>query len=202
MARASLGIEERRLLSSAPNVVGIDEVGRGCRAGPVVVAGVTWGSGRDKPLIQDSKTLTPRQRETAHEFIRSNCADWLVIEVWVDLIDRLNILEATRVAMRTVARRVAGDSAWLVIDNVDLGLPHERVLSCRAADATYFCVASASIMAKVHRDRLMVDLGRRYGIWSWQNNKGYGTVAHRRALTRYGRSFLHRSTFGFSPVLP
>ena len=92
----------RMAAQGADRIVGVDEVGRGCLAGPVTVAGVRFESIPTNRLIQDSKTMTPVQRERAAEWVRSNCDGWLVFEVWPELIDRINILEAVRLAMRTV----------------------------------------------------------------------------------------------------
>lgn len=200
-----LGDADREILLKVREVVGVDEVGRGCLAGPVVVAGVAF---EEIPpvaggvLVRDSKTMRPRAREAAARWILANCRDWIVVEVWVDLIDRLNILEATRLAMRSVARSLAGPDSFLVVDHVALdGECEGRVLSCPGADGSYFSVAAASILAKVHRDGVMAGLAGRHQIWQWDRNMGYGTVEHRRALTRYGRSFLHRRSFRYSPVL-
>ncbi len=200
-----LGDADREILRKAGEIVGVDEVGRGCLAGPVVVAGVAFEripGLADGVLIQDSKTLRPQAREAASRWIRASCRAWVVIEVWVDLIDRLNILEATRLAMRSAARCLVGPDGYLVVDHVDLdGECEGRILSCPGADGAYFSVAAASIVAKVHRDAVMARLAARHRHWEWERNKGYGTVEHRRALDLHGRSFLHRRSFRYSPVL-
>jgi len=201
MRRPCLGSNDRRLLRSASSVVGIDEVGRGCLAGPVVVCGVRFDAIARQPLVQDSKTLTARQREEAAEWVVRSCSDWLVLEVWVELIDRLNILQAVRLAMRTCVRALAGPGSVVVVDAVELGEEGPRIFAPVRADATFFSVAAASIVAKVHRDRLMVELDVRNPGWGWRRNKGYGTAEHRRALANAGRSYLHRKTFRWSPVV-
>jgi ribonuclease HII len=190
------------LLESADAVVGIDEVGRGCLAGPVVVCGVRFDRIPRNPLVRDSKRLSPKKRERAAVWVRDNSRGWLITEVWIELIDRLNILEATRLAMRSTAVALAGPGDAVVVDYVDIGEIGTVVHSPKGADGSHFCVASASILAKVHRDRLMVGLADRHPRWAWSRNKGYGTVEHRRSLQRHGRSYLHRKTFRWSPVLP
>ena len=202
MRRTCLGFADRKLLRSAAAIVGLDEVGRGCLAGPVVVCGVRFDRIAREPRIQDSKALTAAEREEAAAWVLHNCSDWTVLEVWVELIDRLNILEATRLAMCACARTLAVPGAVVVADGMDVdggGCPVESPVR---ADATYFSVAAASVVAKVHRDRLMVDLDRIYPIWGWASNKGYGTIGHRQALADTGRSYLHRKTFRWTPVLP
>ena len=201
MRRPCLGSNDRRLLRSATSIIGVDEVGRGCLAGPVVVCGVRFAAIARQPLVQDSKTLSARQREQAAEWVVRTCSDWIVLEVWVELIDRLNILEAVRLAMRTCVRALAVPGSVAVVDAVELGEEHTDVHSPVHADATFFSVAAASIVAKVHRDRLMVELDARHPGWGWRRNKGYGTAEHRGALAASGRSYLHRKTFRWSPVV-
>lgn len=203
MTPGLLGARDRALLKrKTRRIIGIDEVGRGCLAGPVVVCGVAFRRIPKYPLVRDSKRLSPRQRAEAAEWIRRSCDGWLLTEVWVEVIDRMNILEATRLAMCAVARVLSSAGSVLVIDQVDPGDVPCPVYAVAGADDRYFSVASASILAKVHRDHIMTELGCRYPLWGWENNKGYGTRAHRLALQQSGPSFLHRKTFGWAPVLP
>ena len=202
MPRRSLGSRDRALLENARQIIGIDEVGRGCLAGPVVVCGVAFRRIPRNPSIKDSKRLSPRRRLELAQWIRASCDAWLVTEVWVEVIDRVNILEATRLAMRSTAMTLSSAESVVVVDHVDPGRVACPVHALPAADDSYFSVAAASIVAKVHRDRIMAELDRRYPLWSWKNNKGYGTREHRQALQRVGPSFLHRKSFGWSPVLP
>jgi ribonuclease HII len=153
-------------------------------------------------LVRDSKALSPRQRNRAACWIRANCADYVVVEVWPELIDRINILQAVRLAMGSVLAAIADDATVAVLDHVDLESPPCPVRSEPRADSAYFCVAAASILAKVHRDQVMVVLDRQQPEWGWSRNKGYGTEEHRRALQQHGRSYLHRRTFTWRPVLP
>ena len=199
---ASLGSKDRASLRDAELIIGVDEVGRGALAGPVVVCAVSFPTIPNDPGIRDSKQLTGKRRDEAASRLRASGARWAVCEVWVELIDILNILEATRLAMRAAAAVLATPAAVVVTDHVDPGDLGCRVLSPTRADREYFSVAAASILAKVHRDRIMVDLGAEQPQWGWQRNKGYGTTGHRRALQTYGPGALHRRSFQWSPVLP
>jgi ribonuclease HII len=198
----ALGWRDRQLLRSASRIVGIDEVGRGCLAGPVVVGGFACERVPRRPEIQDSKTLSRTQREWCDRWARSCGSQWAVVEIWVDLVDRLNILEATRCAMRAVARTLATEDSVVVVDGVELGLERPRVLTQPRADACYFSVAAASILAKVHRDRIMAELSGRYPRWGWERNVGYPTPEHRREVSAHGVTFLHRRSFRCAPEKP
>jgi ribonuclease HII len=202
MNDGSLGSRDREILAGAESVIGIDEVGRGAIAGPVVVCAAAFELIPDDSEVRDSKLLTPSRRERVAERLRGCGARWVVCEVWPDLIDRINILEATRLAMAATARSILTARAVVITDHVEPGELGCRVLSPTKADRDFFCVAAASILAKVHRDRLMVDLGERDPRWEWERNKGYGTVAHRCALQDHGPGTLHRRSFTWSPVLP
>lgn len=199
---AALGAEDRRLLQSLDAIVGVDEVGRGALAGPVVVCAVQLTSIPNDPGIRDSKLLSEPRREAAAERLRSLGARWAICEIGVEIIDRINILEATRSAMRAAALCLVTPKTVVVTDYVDPGDLGCRVLSPKRADGTYFCVAAASILAKVHRDHLMLEMAEKDGRWGWEKNKGYGTASHRTALEIHGPCVHHRGSFKWSPVLP
>ncbi len=200
--RAALGAADRVLLREAPIIIGVDEVGRGSLAGPVVVSAVAWSSIPENCEVQDSKRMTPKARDRAAAWVREQCHDWTIVEIWPRVIERKGIAEATRLAMKSALGEVVESGAVAVVDALDLGSAPVRVLSEIRADSRYFCVASASIVAKVHRDAIMSRLALRYPGWVWEKNKGYGTLAHRRALSSGGPTFLHRRTFSWRPVLP
>ena len=204
MARGdcSLGLKDREILLETDTVIGVDEVGRGALAGPVVVCAAAFDDIPVDDEVRDSKLLTARCRERVAVRLRASGARWVLCEVWPAVIDRLNILEATRLAMAAAARTLITPRSVIVTDQVDPGVLDCPVLSPARADREYFSVAAASILAKVYRDRLMVELGRQDPRWQWDRNKGYGTVAHRRALQELGPGDIHRRSFGWSPVLP
>lgn len=195
----ALGRHDRQLLRTASRLIGVDEVGRGALAGPVVVAAAAFDRVPRQAAVQDSKVVARRRREQAAAWVRANADGWGVVEIWVELVDRLNILEATRSAMCALARSLARPGDLVVVDGVELELDGVEVLTRTRADSTFFAVAAASLVAKVHRDRLMADLARRHQAWGWERNVGYPSPAHRLAIARVGRSFLHRSSFRCSP---
>lgn len=197
-----LGSKDQELLLESNTIIGVDEVGRGALAGPVVVCAAAFEKIPDDDEVRDSKLLNHHRRDSIATRLRSGGARWVVCEVWPELIDRMNILEATRLAMAAAARTLIVPRSVVVTDYVNPGALGCRILSPKRADRDYFCVAAASIMAKVHRDRIMVDLGRQDPRWKWERNKGYGTADHRRALQNVGPGILHRRSFGWSPVLP
>lgn len=197
-----LGGRDRRILARADSVVGVDEVGRGCLAGPVVVCAAEFDRIPSSDLVRDSKVLSPARRLRAAEWIRGVCVSWVVLEVWPELIDRVNILEATRLAMRSCVAALARPGVEVVVDHLDIGEVGAPVHSFVRADSEFFSVAAASILAKVHRDGVMAELSVRDDRWHWSRNKGYGTLEHRQAIGVFGRSYLHRRSFRVSPVLP
>jgi ribonuclease HII len=190
------------VLQRARAVIGVDEVGRGSLAGPVVVCAARFDRVPRSSVVRDSKQLTAGRRNEAAEWIRSVSSGWVIIEVWPEIIDRINILEATRLAMRASVISLAGPEIEAVVDHVELADVGVPVHSFKRADSSFFSVAAASILAKVHRDRIMSALAVGGDHWEWSRNKGYGTLAHRRAIGRFGRSYLHRRSFRVSPVLP
>jgi ribonuclease HII len=200
--RVALGARDRRLLKDADAVIGVDEVGRGALAGPVVVCAARFERIPRDVGVQDSKLLTAKQREEALARVLRTDARCAVCEIGPEVIDRVNILEATRLAMFAAAVSLAGPSSVVVTDHVDPGDLGCRVISPARADRDFFCVAAASIVAKVHRDRIMAVLGCRDPRWGWERNKGYGTTAHRAALDRWGPTSCHRLSFSWSPVGP
>jgi ribonuclease HII len=201
-AGMALGVKDQEILREVGTVIGIDEVGRGALAGPVVVGAAAFNEIPVDDEVRDSKLLTPRKRERVAARLLENGVRWAACEVWPAVIDRINILEATRLAMAALARALMTPRSVIITDHIDPGDLECPVFSPARADREYFCVAAASILAKVHRDRLMVDLGRQDPRWGWERNKGYGTVAHRQALEKHGPGDMHRRSFAWSPVLP
>jgi len=198
--RVNLGARDRRLLADAEAVIGIDEVGRGALAGPLVVCAVRFEKIPRDRGVRDSKLLTAKQRESALARLFDLGVEWAVCEIEPCVIDRLNILESTRLAMRATALAVAAPTSFVVTDHVDPGDLGCRVISPSGADRDYFCVAAASIIAKIYRDRIMVSLGNGDPRWGWERNKGYGTGEHRAALDQWGPTVHHRRSFSWRPV--
>ncbi len=180
-------------------VAGVDEVGRGPLAGPVVAVAVIFPRGvprRVAPLIDDSKKLTAAERELAAIAIRA-CAEIAIGAASVAEIAALNILHASMLAMRRAVLRLREAPHLALIDGnrAPPGLPCD-VECCIGGDATSLSIAAASIIAKVVRDRAMLRLSVRYPHYGWHENAGYGTKAHREALYAHGPCRHHRAAFG------
>jgi ribonuclease HII len=181
-------------------IAGVDEVGRGSLAGPVVAAAVILDGRCLVPGIDDSKCLTAPERERAAAEIRSHAVSVAVAAVPPDVIDKVNILEATRIAMGEALRRLRPAPDCAVVDAVRLSGFGFPCIPLVRGDCFSYAVACASIVAKVERDRMMVELHGRYPAYGFADHKGYGVPEHLEALTAYGPSPVHRLTF--RPVLP
>ena len=179
-------------------VAGVDEAGRGPLAGPVVAAAVILDPAAPIAGLDDSKRLSPRRRADLAREIRERAASWAVARVDVDVIDAINILQATMQAMREAVGRLDPAPRQVLVDGnrcPDLPCPVRAVVG---GDATVAAIGAASILAKVARDREMIEMDRRYPEYGFARHKGYGTQAHRDALLRLGPSPIHR--LSFAPV--
>lgn len=178
-------------------VAGLDEVGRGPLAGPVVAAAVVLEPGsRAIRGLRDSKLLSAAQRELLGAEIRRRAVAWAIGAASVHEIDRLNIRAATALACRRALARLPLEAEYVLLDGLplpELGVPHEAVVE---GDARCHSIAAASVLAKLVRDRLMELLARRYPAFGWERNKGYATRLHLWALDRLGPTPHHRRSFG------
>jgi len=195
------GALDRALAARYGLVAGVDEVGRGALAGPVLVAAVIFDLDEALPDVDDSKRLSPRRREVLASQIRASALAWCVARREADEIDRLNILEATRAAMEDAVLGLDPGPAVVVTDAMRLDRQRVPVLAEIGADRRFASVAAASILAKVTRDRLMVELSARWPVYAWARNKGYSSQEHRLALAEFGVSPLHRKSFAPVRVL-
>ncbi len=174
-------------------IAGMDEAGRGPLAGPVVAACVVMRPESVIPWVDDSKKLSEKRREMLFDQIIAECAAYGIGIVSAAEIDRINILQATREAMRQAAGQVNADV--FLIDAVSgLGLSGREIPIVKG-DATSYSIAAASILAKVTRDRLLVELDRQYPAYGFAQHKGYGTAAHIAALKQHGPCPEHRRSF-------
>lgn len=176
-------------------ICGVDEAGRGPLAGPVCAAACILPEGAELPGLNDSKKLSEKQREALYPLITASALCWAVCMVDERVIDEINILQATFRAMRgAVSQLKITPELCLVDGNRDpgLGLPTRTIVK---GDSQCACVAAASILAKVTRDRYMVELDARFPGYGFAVHKGYGTKAHYEALDRLGISPVHRRTF-------
>jgi ribonuclease HII len=178
-------------------VAGIDEVGRGCLAGPVVSGAVILPRGWIPDGLRDSKLLDAPTRERLAAEIREHAIAWAVAPVSAELIDRLNILRATVLASLLAASRLSVRPDALLLDG-GLPLPPVSAPLRSVIDADRLCasVAAASVVAKVARDRFMVSMDERYPGYGFASHKGYTCQEHREAILALGASPLHRRSFG------
>jgi len=186
-------------------VAGVDEVGRGALFGPLVAAAVALTEPGSQALtalgVTDSKRLTPQRREQLVEPIQAIAITWALGVATVHDIERVNVLQATFLAMDRAIRRLSQTPQLCLIDGnryvPQLQLPQRAVVQ---GDQKYVQIAAASILAKVWRDNLIVRLDKRYPGYSLASNKGYGSTAHRLALQTFGPTAQHRRSFkGCSP---
>mgnify|MGYP001474779942 CR=1 FL=1 len=181
-------------------VAGIDEAGRGPLAGPVIAAAVILPPDYQDPEINDSKTLTSRQRERLYEVIQRDAIAIGIGVVEAATIDTLNILRATMAAMKEAVIALVPQPDYLLIDGlygIPLAIPQQTIVR---GDGQSISVASASIMAKVSRDRIMEMYHRQFPQYNFLHNKGYATREHREAIVKYGRCKIHRNTFRIAAV--
>jgi ribonuclease HII len=182
--------------AGTPFVAGVDEVGRGPLAGPVVAAAVILPEGCWIAGVDDSKKLTAEKRAMLYERIVTSCVCWGVGAASAAEIDRINIRRATALAMQRAIARLSCPPGRLLVDGLRVPeLGTETQTAIVDGDAKVHCIAAASILAKVVRDRLMERLAARHPGYRWERNKGYGTPEHLEALERLGPTRHHRQSF-------
>ncbi|HTM97696.1 MAG TPA: ribonuclease HII [Pedobacter sp.] len=178
---------------------GCDEAGRGCLAGPVFAAAVILPKDFYLEGLNDSKQLNHLQREKLRPIIEREALSWAVASVDHEEIDRINILNASFLAMHRAIEKLLVQPGYLVIDGnrfkAYAQIPHTCIVK---GDGKYLNIAAASILAKTHRDQFMETIGADYPQYNWQQNKGYPTIAHRTAVIEMGLSPFHRKTFNVS----
>jgi len=179
-------------------IAGVDEAGRGCLFGPVFAAAVILDPARPVRGLADSKTLSPGRREELAAAIRERALAWAVATASVEEIDRINIREASRLAMRRAVEALRPPCDYLLVDALEVDWPVPQQALIRG-DARVACIAAASILAKTARDALMEEIDGRYPGYGIARHKGYATAEHCQALRRLGPTPLHRRSF--SPVL-
>jgi ribonuclease HII len=188
-------IENALLREGFQRVAGVDEVGRGCLAGPVTAAAVILDPARPIRGLRDSKLLTAAARERLHDAIVTRARAWCVVSSPPEEIDALNIHRASLRAMRRAVMGLAPAADYVIADGFavpDLAVPQRGIVG---GDRLCACIAAASIVAKVTRDRFMVVLHEQDDRYGYARHKGYATAAHLDAIRRYGLSVAHRRTF-------
>ena len=178
-------------------ICGIDEVGRGPLLGPVVTAAVILPKGYYNSEIKDSKKLSEKKREKLYDIIMNDAISIGIGIVDEKEIDRINIYEATKVAMKMALDNLKIKPEYVLIDamKLDIDIPSMSIIK---GDAKSESIAAASIIAKVTRDKMIDEIDKEYPMYDLKNNKGYGTKKHIEALKKYGPCKYHR--FSYSPV--
>lgn len=176
-------------------VIGVDEVGRGCLAGPVYAAAVILAPGFDTTGLTDSKLLSEKTRETLSEKIHACCLVGLGFAT-VQEIDQINILQASLLAMKRAIEKLKQEAAHVIVDG-NQKVPNIRFQQTTVVkgDLRAEPIAAASIVAKVFRDRLMKEMGEKHPGYGFESHKGYATEDHRRAIESMGPIALHRHSF-------
>lgn len=176
------------------NVAGVDEVGRGPLAGPVVAAAVILLHDFDVLGIDDSKKLSEKRREELYEIITEKAVAWGIGMADHETIDEINILQAAKLAMKRALAELE-DVDYITFDAMkieDIDIPQESVIK---GDSKILAIAAASIVAKVTRDRMMTEYAKQYPGYGFEKNKGYGTKAHYEGISEHGICPIHRRSF-------
>lgn len=182
------------MLTDYTLIAGVDEVGRGCLAGPVVAAAVLFKKGKEVKEADDSKKLSAKEREEILKKIKKKAVAYAVGMADVSEINRLNIVGATKLAMMRAIEGLSTKPEFLIIDYVKLDTDIPYIAPAKA-DENYKVVGAASILAKVYRDNLLIKLAQKYPHYLLDKNKGYGTAAHIDAIRKYGVQEIHREAF-------
>ena len=191
-----LDFERQAIAEGYKFIAGVDEVGRGCLAGAVVAAAVILDLSKPLPDgLNDSKKISAKNRERITEEIKANAVCYSIGQIEADEIDRINILQATKKAMRSATENLNPKADFLLIDAVQLkeiNLPQKAIIH---GDAISASIAAASIVAKTYRDNLMQEIDKIYPEYGFAKHVGYGTKVHFEALRKYGACAIHRKTF-------
>ena len=190
-----LGYERELLSKGYKHICGTDEVGRGPLAGPVVCAAVVMPQGDIIEGVDDSKKLTGKKREYLSEIILEKAIAYNICCVEPQIIDEINILQATRLCMKRAVEGLSVKPDFVLSDgnmNLEIDIPQASIIR---GDSLSYSIGAASIIAKVYRDGLMKKLGEDYPEYAFASNKGYGSKAHIEAIKKYGLSPVHRRSF-------
>lgn len=187
---------ERQLFSEGyAAVCGVDEVGRGPLAGPVVCAAVIMPQNAVIEGVDDSKKLSAKKREALDVLIRQNAIAYAICRIEPQVIDEINILEATRLCMKNAVESLAVSPGFVLTDGnmtLDISIPQRSLIK---GDSLCYSIGAASIIAKVYRDKIMDEYALTYPQYGFEKNKGYGTAAHIAAIKEAGICPIHRRSF-------
>ena len=181
-------------------IAGCDEAGRGCLAGPVVAAAVILPNNFKNKMLNDSKLLSEKKRDLLRKVIEKQATCWAIGMVSAAEIDKINILNASFLAMHRAIKKLYVEPEFLIIDgnrfNPYQGINHECIIK---GDGKYLAIAAASVLAKTYRDDIMKKLAVKLPDYNWKKNKGYPTKQHRNAIKKIGISKHHRKSFQLLP---
>ena len=179
-------------------VAGVDEVGRGSLIGPVYAAAVILNKKIDKKLLKDSKAISKDKRKLLSKYIKKNSI-WVISKASVKEIDKINILQASLLAMKRAIKKLKKKPSHVLIDGDKLPkLSNYKLKSVIRGDQRIPSISAASIIAKVTRDKVITKLGKNFKSYYWDKNYGYGTKQHLKAIKKLGITSHHRKTF--SPI--
>jgi ribonuclease HII len=179
-------------------IAGVDEVGRGSLIGPVYAAAVILNKSINKKLLKDSKSLTKSKREILSKYIKKNSI-WSIGKASVKEIEKINILQASLLAMKRAIKKLKKKPSLVLIDGNKLPeLNNYKLKSIIKGDQKIPSISAASIIAKVTRDKVITNLGKKFKGYHWEQNYGYGTKQHLNAIKKFGITNQHRKTF--SPI--
>jgi ribonuclease HII len=190
----------KKYLNKSLTEAGCDEAGRGCLAGPVFAAAVILPENFDLPLLNDSKKLSKKTRYELREKIVATAKSWAVACVDNKTIDKINILNASILAMHKAIKKLDVEPGFLLIDGNRFkpykSIPHSCIIK---GDGKFCAIAAASILAKTYRDDFMKKIHSHFPEYDWVNNKGYPTAKHRKTISENGITPYHRKTFRSPP---
>lgn len=176
--------------------VGTDEAGRGCLAGPVTAAAIILPKGFKNTILNDSKQLSETKRDTLRPFLEENALCFGVAHIQPPEIDKINILNASILAMHKAIDQLTNDLKFIIVDGNRFkpynDVPYECIIK---GDSKYMSIAAASVLAKTYRDAYMARLHEEFPMYNWKKNKGYPTKEHREAIRKYGITPYHRKSF-------
>ncbi len=179
---------------------GTDEAGRGCLAGPVTAAAVILPASFKNTILNDSKVLSEKKRDHLKPVLEQETLCYSVAHIFPEQIDKINILNASILAMQTSIKTLKTTPNFIIVDGnkfKPLGtIPYETIIK---GDGKYMSIAAASVLAKTYRDAYMHKIHKEYPMYNWQQNKGYPTKEHREAIRKFGVTKYHRKSFRLLP---
>jgi len=200
MQEPSLDLEKEARAKGFNLIAGIDEAGRGPLAGPVVVASVILGDNwNDNHSLNDSKKLSAQKRERLFDFIINEALTFKIVSISAVEIDRMNILRATLLGMYRCITEIKPSPDYVLVDGNHFPNTNTKGKAIIKGDCLSKSIAAASILAKVTRDRFMIDSAKHFPKWSFEKHKGYPTNLHRKLIAQYGLTNLHRKSFKVKP---